>query len=62
MSSNNNHSLGKVPWFHVIISTGLGSGFFPGAPGTFAGFIALIKESLILDPIHSVFGRYPQYT
>ena len=42
MSSNNNHSLGKVPWFHVIISTGLGSGFFPGAPGTFAGFIALM--------------------
>lgn len=42
MSSNNNHSLGKVPWFHVIISTGLGSGFFPGASGTFAGFIALM--------------------
>ena len=42
MSSNNNHSLGKVSWFHVIISTGLGSGFFPGAPGTFAGFIALM--------------------
>ena len=42
MSSNNNHSLGKVPWLHVIISTGLGSGFFPGAPGTFAGFIALM--------------------
>ena len=42
MSNNNNHPLGKAPWFHVIISTGLGSGFFPGAPGTFAGFIALV--------------------
>lgn len=42
MSSNNNHPLGKAPWFHVIVSTGLGSGFFPGAPGTFAGFIALV--------------------
>ena len=34
--------MGKDPWLHVIISTGLGSGFFPGAPGTFAGFIALV--------------------
>ena len=42
MSDNNNKQLGKAPWMHVIISTGLGSGFFPGAPGTFAGFIALL--------------------
>lgn len=42
MSNNNNHPLGKAPWFHVIVSTGFGSGFFPGAPGTFAGFIALV--------------------
>lgn len=42
MSNNNNNPLGKVPWFHVIVSTGVGSGFFPGAPGTFAGFIALV--------------------
>lgn len=42
MSNNNNNPLGKAPWFHVIVSTGLGSGFFPGAPGTFAGFIALV--------------------
>lgn len=41
MSNNNNHPLDKAPWLHVIISMGLGSGFFPGAPGTFAGFIAL---------------------
>ena len=41
MSNNNNHPLDKAPLLHVIISTGLGSGFFPGAPGTFAGFIAL---------------------
>ena len=42
MSSNNNRQLGQAPWFHVIISTGFGSGFFPGAPGTFAGGIALL--------------------
>lgn len=42
MSSNNNRQLGEAPWFHVIISTGFGSGFFPGAPGTFAGGIALL--------------------
>ena len=42
MSSNNNRQLGQAPWFHVKISTGIGSGFFPGAPGTFAGGIALL--------------------
>lgn len=42
MSRNNNRQLGQAPWFHVIISTGFGSGFFPGAPGTFAGVIALL--------------------
>ncbi|MGM9698242.1 MAG: phosphatidylglycerophosphatase A [Prevotella sp.] len=42
MSSNNNRQLGQAPWFHIIISTGFGSGFFPGAPGTFAGGIALL--------------------
>lgn len=42
MSNNNNHQLGKAPWFHVIISTGFGSGFFPIAPGTVAGLIGLL--------------------
>lgn len=42
MSNNNNRILGKAPWFHVILSTGFGTGFFPGAPGTFAGFVALV--------------------
>lgn len=42
MSSNNNKQLGQAPCIHVIISTGFGSGFFPCAPGTFAGFIALL--------------------
>ncbi|MGN0257771.1 MAG: phosphatidylglycerophosphatase A [Bacteroides sp.] len=42
MSNNNYRQLGQAPWLHVIISTGFGSGFFPGAPGTFAGFIALL--------------------
>lgn len=42
MSNNNNHPLGKAPWFHVILSTGCGAGFFPGAPGTFAAFLGLL--------------------
>lgn len=42
MSDNNNHPLGDAPWFHVILSTGLGTGFIPGAPGTYAGFTGLI--------------------
>jgi phosphatidylglycerophosphatase A len=41
MSNNNNKTLAEAPWLHVIISTGFGSGFFPGAPGTFAALIAL---------------------
>lgn len=41
MSNNNNHPLGKVPWFHVLISTGLGSGFVPVALGTAGAFVAL---------------------
>ena len=42
MSGNNTRQSGQAPWFHVIISSGFGSGFFPGAPGTFAGGIALL--------------------
>lgn len=42
MSKNNNKKLGEAPWFHVILSTGFGTGFFPCAPGTFAGFIGLL--------------------
>lgn len=42
MSDNNNHPLGEAPWFHVIVSTGLGTGFIPGAPGTYAAFLALV--------------------
>ncbi len=42
MSDNNNHPLGDAPWFHVIISTGFGTGFIPGAPGTYAAFLALV--------------------
>ena len=41
MSNNNNHPLGEAPWFHVILSTGLGTGFIPGAPGTAGAFFAL---------------------
>lgn len=42
MSNNNNHPLGEAPWFHVIFSTGLGTGFCPGAPGTAGAFLALV--------------------
>ena len=42
MSNNNNHPLGEAPWFHVILSTGLGTGFIPGAPGTAGAFVALL--------------------
>lgn len=41
MSDNNNHPLGEAPWFHVILSTGFGTGFVPGAPGTVGAFLAL---------------------
>lgn len=42
MSDNNCKELGKAPWGHVLLSTGLGTGFIPGAPGTYAGFEGLL--------------------
>ena len=42
MSNNNNHQLGEAPWLHVVISTGLGVGFWPWGPGTLGGFVALL--------------------
>lgn len=42
MSHNNNRQLGEAPWLHVIISTGLGTGFVPKAPGTAGAFLALL--------------------
>ncbi len=42
MSNNNNHPLGAAPWFHVILSTGLGVGFVPLAPGTAGALVALL--------------------
>lgn len=42
MSNNNCNKLGEAPWLHVIISTVLGTGFFPWGPGTFGGLIALL--------------------
>ncbi len=41
MSQNNRHPLGQAPWFHVILSTGLGTGFVPFAPGTAGALVAL---------------------
>ncbi len=42
MSDNNNRQLGQAPWFHVILSTGLGTGFAPFAPGTAGALAALL--------------------
>lgn len=57
MSNNNNHPLGQAPWFHVIVSTGLGTGFFPGAPGTAAAFVGLLiwYGLYFLFPVWSLF-------
>ena len=54
MSDNNNHPLGEAPWFHVIFSTGFGTGFVPGAPGTVGAFLALViwyVLYLVLAPV-----------
>ena len=41
MSSNNYHKIGHAPLFHVILSTGLFTGFAPFAPGTAGALVAL---------------------
>lgn len=41
MSDNNYHKLGEAPWFHVVLSTGLGTGFLPLMPGTWGALLAL---------------------
>ena len=54
MSENNNRQLGEAPWLHVIISTGLGTGFVPKAPGTAGAFLALlvwIGLYFVLSPV-----------
>lgn len=54
MSGNNNRQLGEAPWLHLIISTGLGTGLIPKAPGTAGAFLALsiwIALYYILSPI-----------
>lgn len=42
MSNNNYHKIGNAPLFHVVLSTGLGTGFVPKAPGTAGAFLALV--------------------
>ena len=45
MSSNNKHDISIVPWYHwphMIIATGLWTGFWPWGPGTLAGFCGLL--------------------
>lgn len=54
MGNNNNKQLGEAPWLHVIISTGLGTGFVPKAPGTTGAFLVLliwIGLYYVLSPI-----------
>ena len=41
MSNNNYHKIGNAPLFHVILSTGLFTGFTPIAPGTAGALVAL---------------------
>lgn len=55
MSNNNNHSLGEAPWLHIVLSTGLGTGFTPFAPGTAGALLALatwIALYYVLSPIY----------
>ena len=47
MSNNNNRQLGEAPWLHVIISTGLGTGFVPMAPGTAGALFCFISNGLV---------------
>ena len=42
MSNNNYRDPKGVPFFHLVISTGLGMGYFPVAPGTAGAFLALL--------------------
>lgn len=47
MSNNNNHKIGEAPWLHVLLSTGLGTGFIPIAPGTAGALVALVLWYLL---------------
>lgn len=54
MSNNNTKTIGQAPWLHVIISTGLGTGFVPFAPGTAGALLALaiwIGLYFLLTPV-----------
>ena len=54
MSDNNYKKLGVAPRFHEILSTGLYTGLLPGAPGTYAAFVALViwyLLYLVLSPV-----------
>ena len=54
MSNNNQHNTKEVPILHLIISTGIGTGFVPCAPGTAGAFLALliwISLYLVLTPM-----------
>lgn len=42
MSKNNYKRIGNAPLFHVVLSTGLGTGFVPIAPGTAGAILALV--------------------
>ena len=66
MSSNNNHPLGEAHWFHVIVSTGFRTGFWPWEPEILAGLCARliwVGFYYILHPTSLIIaaenGRYP---
>ena len=53
MSEQQQSSIGEAPWFHVILSTGLGTGFTPVAPGTAGALLALAIWYVLFDGVAS---------
>ena len=54
MSNNNYKKIGNAPLFHVVISTGLGTGFVPIAPGTAGALFALIIWLVLFNLLNTV--------
>ncbi len=54
MSNNNYKKIGNAPLFHVVLSTGLGTGFVPIAPGTAGALFALIIWLVLFNLLNTV--------
>lgn len=54
MSNNNYKKIGNAPLFHVVLSTGLGTGFVPIAPGTAGALLALIIWFVLFNLLNTV--------